>query len=313
MKYSFFRIFLLFFLVKACLCPRIFAARDPAPKLTNLSFDSLKILFNDDLEPKSELLELLQLIGMPPLNQSEKSIIQINDWAQKHLLRCGERWHLQSNRFEPLKTPLLFLLNKLHFLSGRSPRFKNYQGAIVHGTTLSKMNLRVEYLIEQWKQGIRFESIYFLSGNRPLTAEEKMLLAEREKNSSLELPQTEAEMVQWVWDRSELPQSMRDATIELHFIQATIQTEGKRPTTEDTAKAWLALKPLAGYYLAITNAPYILRQDLIMRNLCPKSFIFDTVGYAMPDPDNIPILLDELARCIFQIYTQYYPNRLSTL
>jgi hypothetical protein len=133
-----------------------------------LTFGFSQLLFDENDEPKPKFLEILQFIGFESLNQSKQSLSQIHSWAQKNLLRRGERWDEQSGQFEkcqPLHKPLL---KDLEFIDRVQPHFTQYDGVIVHGALLSSVRYRLHYLVQQWKRGTRFSQLYFLSGDRPL-------------------------------------------------------------------------------------------------------------------------------------------------
>lgn len=284
-----------------------------------LTLGSSRLLFDENHQPRVALLKLLELVGMEPLNGPKKAIVQINDWAQKNLLRQGERWQEQTNRFEELKPQIKPLLSELGFVDALFPHFKEYEGVIVHGALLPRARLRLYYLVEQWKQGVRFSHIYFLSGERPLEVNQENertfmddskspLKIRKDWSAPLEFPKTERGMIQLVWEQSEIPEEMRK--VKIHFINAPMKEDAKgersiRPTTDDTVKAWLQAVPPPphGRYLAITNAPYINRQDLAVRTdvraIAPCKYSFDTVGSGVGEQEKMIIILDELARFIF--------------
>ncbi len=281
-----------------------------------LAFGFSRLLFDENYQPRVKLLKLLKVVGMEPLNESEEAVVKINNWAQKNLLRQGERWQEQTSRFEELRPKIRPLLNELGFVDASYPHFKEYQGAIVHGGLLPRVRLRLQYLIEQWKQGVRFSHIYFLSGERPLEAQyenqntfmddsESLLKIRKGWLKPLEFPKTESEMTQLVLEQSEIPEDMRKE-VEVHFINAPMKKDPKserliRPTTDDTVETWLKALPPQGRYLAITNAPYTNRQDLVVRAIAPSEYGFDTVGPGSSEQEKTAIFLDELARFIFQI------------
>ncbi|MBJ7450214.1 MAG: hypothetical protein JHC93_07655 [Parachlamydiales bacterium] len=279
-----------------------------------LALGSSRLLFDENYQPRAKLLQLLELVGMEPLNESEKAILQINNWAQKNLLRQGERWQEQTSKFEALKLKIKPLLGELGFINASSPHFNEYQGALVHGALLPRVRLRLHYLVEQWKQGIKFSHLYFLSGERPLVAEQESEdLFMQDKDSPLKIrkdwstpirfPRTECEMMQLVWDQSEIPETMRKE-VQVHFINAPMKIDPKsekllRPTTDDTVEYWLKTAPPYGNYLAITNAPYTNRQDLVVRALAPY-YGLDTICSGASEQEKVATFLDELARFIFQ-------------
>jgi hypothetical protein len=274
----------------------------------------LHLLFDENNQPRVKLLQLLELVGMEPLNPSEKAVLQINEWAQKNLLRQGERWQAQTERFEALKLQIKPLLTELNFVEATLPHFKEYQGAIVHGGLLPRVRLCIHYLVEQWTQSVRFSHLYFFSGERPLEVQESRAALMQDESSPLkirqewvaplEFPKTECEMMQFVWEQSAIPEDMRQA-VEIHFINAPLKkdsTSGRwlRPTTDDTVEAWLKTQPMQGRYLAIAKAPYTNRQDSVVRLIAPKTYQFDTIGPGANEQEKVAIFLDEVARFIFQ-------------
>jgi hypothetical protein len=231
------------------------------------------------------LLKLLEIVGMEPLNPSEEALPQINQWAQKNLLRQGERWDKQTDKFEDLTFQLKPLLTELGFVEGTPPHLTEYRGAIIHGSLYPTVSRRLHYLIEQWNRGIRFSQLYFLSSDLPLDS-----------------GQTECEMVRNLWNQSQIPESMQE--VQVFFINAPMKNDTKgnktiRPTTEDTIIYWLQANPPPGCYLAISNAPYINRQDLVIKTIAGKDYTFDTAGYGAKEEEKMAIFLDELARFIF--------------
>ena len=229
-------------------------------------------LFDENLKPKAELVNLLNILGK---KDKDNSIKKINEWSQQNLLRVGERWDVQTNKFDKLKDEIMPLLKNLGFVNEVCPHFQEYKGAIVHGAALPVVLRRFRYLVELWKKGVCFSDIYFLSGNRDLTEKEKNIL---KSEGHCEDIATEAEMVKYVWQAENIPE----------------------------ATTWFGMHPPKGRYLAVSNAPYINRQDLVMR--ANKNYDFDTVGPQAPEMEAVAIFLDEVARCVFQTMQFYHPN-----
>jgi len=267
-----------------------------------LTLGSSKLLFDEDYQPRERLVVLLNHLGMSLLNPFENAVVQINNWAQKHLLRRGERWEEQSERFEVLKPTIQPLLTELGFTDSTAAQFKTYDGAIVHGGLLSRVTMRLDYLVRQWNEGVRFSHLYFLTGDRPLDPAYENALT---LNQTPLTVKTEMEMIELVWNLAEIPEAMRKE-VKVHFIAALMKKDPSsdkwlRPTTDDTVESWLKQEPLPGRYLAVTNAPYTNRQDLVIRGIAPKEYGFDTIGPGCDEGEKVAIILDELARCIFQI------------
>lgn len=243
----------------------------------------------------NRLLQILEIVGMEPLKDQEPMLDQMNAWAQKNLLRQGERWDLQTDRFEKLSPQLIPLLSELRFIEKISAPLDRYLGAVVHGSTVHTTKVRINYLDAEWKRGVRFSRVDFLTGSRPLTQEEKSLVP----------AQTEVAMTQYLWNTMDISQEMR-SQVQVFFTNAPMQKDSTsghliRPTTEDTVRNWVNSAPPVGHYLAISNSPHIPRQDFILRTLSPKEYTFDTVGPGAKDQEKMIIFLDELARFLFSL------------
>jgi hypothetical protein len=284
--------------------------------LKNEDFAPFRLFFDREGKPSERLLTLLGVLGMETLNPQKSESAQINAWAQKNLLRKGERWQCQSTQFENLRTTLLPLLTDLGFVNAVSPHFTHYQGAIVHGSLLQSARLRLHCLIEQWQRGVRFTHLYFLTGERPLEEQyENRQTLTQDGDSPLKikkgwrepdaLAETEVEIMQLIWEQSDIPEEML-RQVEVHFISAPRRkdpTSGKmvRPTTDDTVEMWLKASPPPGLYLTVSNAPYTNRQDLVTRTIAPSLYTFDTIGARAAPQEKMAVFLDEFARLIFQM------------
>lgn len=247
---------------------------------------------SSDLQNNPSWFKVLKIVGM---ESETPSLEEMNAWAQAHLLRRGERWEAQSPQFESLYPALFPLLQHLGLVQEINTHLKIYQGALIHGAHLIRMRLRLNYLIQQWNCGVRFYDLYFLSGERDLERDEKQE----------SLTQTENELTEWLWKQADVPLDMRKF-VTVHFISAFKKKDEKsgkyvRPTTDDTLYAWLKTKPLPGRYLAISNAPYIIRQDLVTQDIVPPEYCIDTVGPKANSQEKMAILLDEFARTLFQL------------
>lgn len=279
-----------------------------ATEMDLLSHGFTRQLFNSDGTPRHKVYQILLLAGM---DSDYKNLDQINTWAQGNLLRTKERWDAQTKKFDHLALKPLF--KELGLLDGVAPHFKEYDGAILHGALLPRVRLRLQYLVEQWKAGVRFQKLFFFGGERPLDPEQESrqkLLDDPKKRVNFvappELPKTEREMEEWVWEQSDIPEEMRKS-VTVVFINAPMKVDPRtgektvRPSTADTVATWLKSNPQLGKYLAVSNAPYIFRQDLELRLLSPNDFKFDTVGSEASQNKQNAILLDELARLIFTL------------
>jgi len=86
----------------------------------------------------------------------------INRWMQSHFLRKGERWDSQNSHFDHLEQALIRLLSDLGFVEALKASSLYYKGAIVHGASLHRVQTRLQTLIQEWKRGVRFLTLFFL-------------------------------------------------------------------------------------------------------------------------------------------------------
>jgi len=228
---------------------------------------------------------LLELFDIPP-SSSPQEIVEATQrlWLQKG----KERWEFEP-RYESLRPKLWPLFQQMGLLEKIEPRETHYDYALVHGALLNRVQERVDYLNDLWKQGVRFDQIVFLSGARPLQESEKQIV----RNLA-----TEREMVEWVYNHSDLPKE-----IPVLFIDAPMKQQDGiwvRPQTSCTIIHWLMTKPESGSCLAISNQPYAAYQDAVFRNYLPPGFNLETVGPAAGSP-SVAILLDTIAK---ELYTR---------
>lgn len=273
-----------------------------------LEFGLSHRLFDANMTPRPKLLELLYLLGM---EKNRTTLSHINEWTQQNLRRKGERWEKQSDKYESMRSQIMPQLSELGLVEAISPSFQTYDAAIVHGALIIRVRSRLHFLVEQWNQGIRFKHLYFLTGERLL--EPKYESPDRllsDTNSPLRIrpdwipptvmPKFENEMVEMVWDQSEIPADMR-AAVSVHFISAPKQPGSTRAQTEDTILAWMKETHPTGRYLAVTEAPYLGRQDFLVRKHLNNKAGLDTAGYeAREETVSMAIMLDELSSWIYE-------------
>ena len=265
----------LFFLFAFCLSSLIFASP----------------IQDHRLDPTA-LTALASALGIPP----DKDIIVE---TQKHWLRKPgqERWEMS----ELTADQKLFVLNwaaKNGLFSPWKPLEKTYDKALILGATTSRMQMRLDYLKQLWDEGIRFDKIVWLTGDRPL---DKRVdgLTDRCSNESV--------AAHIIWEETDLPPAMR--SLPVVFIAMPMKIEGSsvsRPNTEDTIVAWLHTEPQPCKALFISDQPFCGYQFAIIKASLPSEFLFDLVGQGA-DPSSHPaaaaITLDSIARWIYTAQT----------
>ncbi len=279
-----------------------------------LNFGYSHLLFDSQYCPQSELLQLLEYLGMPSFNDTELAILQINQWAQENLKNRKN----QLSRFDVLKETVLPLLKNVGYLDQSHAHFDTYEGAILSGGTLEDARIQLCLLAKQWNNGIKFQNIHFLTSDRTLKDQEKDQLindkrirkvTEYIKNAKrwgrpqtwssrrvpscsyilpeqdgwqpkMGLPTTESEIPQFIWGQSDIPREMRSIKLK-----------------KGSPQEWKNTTPARGRYLMISNFPHTISQDLKLRAFAPVGCTFDSIGPSYHQ-ENIGAILDDVAQSI---------------
>jgi hypothetical protein len=237
-----------------------------------------------------------------------------------------ERWEMMGD-FTHQQAEMItqIALNELELAPRILPKQKLYQGILFLGAALPRVRTRLVFLNELINQRIDFKRVYILTGERPLseTAGETPHQLLNRHNSFIAihpewqepkiLPNDEGDMIKMVFDQSKHPE-LEESKISLIY---TPKREGEaRATTETTVFKWLELKnPKKGTYLAISNQPYVLYQELVMRRCLKQANREDIkVECVGPQVDSslatspslqhqAAVLLDTLNRVCYELKT----------
>lgn len=242
-------------------------------------------------QPTEHLKSLLALFNLP-----QTDLKTIVDATQKTWLRPAgkERWEMEevaADKTEQLKA----LFAKIGLIHEMKPSQKNYDYAVLLGSRLASTQKRVNYLLNLWHQGLRFNSIVVLTGERPLDP----------KIESIETPTgkatTECTMMQAVFTNLNAPEAFKNIPVTFVSVPMITTKEGqvRRPTTGDTVQEWLKVNPKPGNCLVISNQPFVGYQDSVVKTLLPKSFVVESAGCAAESTHNAEIL-DTIARWLYQ-------------
>lgn len=259
-------------------------------------------LVDEQGHPCITLLQLLSLTNIEH-DGSLQSIVEQTQKPQAEWMRKegSERWDIVDQNIEN-KDEFFKLFDQLHLVDEISPEHDQYDYMVLMGATYFRIKTRLEHAIKLFKQGIRFDQIVMLGGARPLTESElDALKHDFNLKESDFIPETEAQVMQFMYDRTEMPEGMRKISMILIDAPMKITKTGvlARPTTGDTVNLWMELNPMPGSCLVISNQPYVGYQDSVIKTLLPKVFSVETVGQKSEDA-KIGIYLDTLARNLYQ-------------
>lgn len=239
---------------------------------------------NQDLVALLGLLEILH----------DGSLADVVEKTQAQWLRQAgkERWEVSSRVIKD-QDFFLSLLGNLGFIAEVAPEQQQYDYAVLLGATLEAFRNRLHYLITLWQQGVRFNKVVLLGGQRSLEKdfEGKGALLDR-TNAYLpirsdwqltgELPTTEMQMMMLVYEQAVMPESMRKVPLVMVDSPMRQRPDGSlaRPTTVDTVNDWLQTKPVPGSCLVISNQPFVQYQHSVVKTPLPGEFFVETVGHA---------------------------------
>jgi len=307
-RYFFYLVVLIalpFFITKGAGKPMI--QKTQAPLLAHTIIDAQG-------NPTPVLLNLFRLVPPQGLDLHQApSLKEIVAATQADWLRGADaqRWHVQE-KITQNREAIIKNLHDIKLFEKIVPGKKIYSYCLILGSTASNVRKRLSYVLNLWQQGVRFEQLIFLGGDRPLDPEKETIgvLLDRTNldlpirsswEQPLNLPTTETGAMQLVFSQAELPEGFENVAVTFINSPMKQRPDGTltRPTTGDTIDLWLSTNPLPGSCLFISHQPYVGYQDSVVRTLMPKDFPVETVGNEGTET-NISVLLDNIARWLYQ-------------
>lgn len=262
-------------------------------------------VINADQTPTDELASLLSFFEIKHDNTAASIVAA----TQKAWLRPAgvERAHT-VDLWAEYKEQLMPKFKKLQLIDAVVPKSKKYCYGIIHGAMVSTVRTRLAYLKTLWNEGVRFNQLVFLGGQRaldPVHEGRDVLLSSARPDwlAPQQLPTVEIEAMRMVYDQANLPQDLRELPVV--FIDVPmLKTEAgtmRRPNTQDTVEAWLGTNPQPGSCLAVSNQPYVAYQNASTLRFLPPYMSLETVGSAIAQEDaSVAVILDSLARWLYQ-------------
>ena len=280
-------------------------------------------IFDKNYQPTPALLELLSFLDIPHDNTIASIVTATQREQPLGLLRANnkERWELQHLYDTNKQMKMITYCKQLHVIHGIKPTKKHYNYVLIFGATIHSVRFRLAYLIKLWHEGVRWNSLVILTGQRKLDSRVETERDYCNRNNNVleiqnswhltQIPQTEFDMIKMVLNQSVLPSEWN--TIPCIIIDTPMQLKNngpQRPTTEDTIKRWITTQPIPGSILAISSQPFIGYQDKALHTYIPETFSPETVGPSMYESCTTEVLLDALARWLYN--SQLYISKIST-
>lgn len=235
-------------------------------------------LLTDSQGPTPPLIGILETLEISPYRQIEDLATALREKC----LQTGDRWTFRE-RFDEKRETLLPLLDDLGCFNSVYASDTHYTYGVVLGALRIVVQKRIDFLISEWKRGIRFEKIIFLTGKRELRASE-----------GCEDLTSETEMMLYVWNETKMPSELRK--VPLTVVDSPPAPGRDRATTESTVFAWLETKSSPGSCLVISSQPYVGYQDSILKACLPSSFQIETVGPSGGRSLPTAVLMDNLSK-----------------
>ena len=228
-----------------------------------------------------------------------------------------------------LKTAVDECAKEMGLYDERKHVLQKYTYAVCHGAFLDGVRANISGIVNLWKEGVRYTSLVFLTGDRTLrktpskdghAAEDSVEKLENGTRYPLfkkgwSMPpdakyDSEYDMVRLVWDQTEIPEDMAKALEgKITFVNAPKPPGMERPGTKDTFRKWLESNPERGTIIASGRSALWPYQQLVGETaLLNTGFGLDTVSPAISQGELttykdriVSILLDTFAKCLFEI------------
>lgn len=271
--------------------------------------------FDHKGEPSKPLTALLALSTIA-CNVDLASVVEA---TQKQWLRPAdkERYELVDDVvLSDAKDGAQDLFAELGFIDAIEPTHMYYEYALLLGGTTKSMIRRTQSIINYCNQGVHFNSVVLLVGQRMLTTDEREnpqrireagILDEAQHEQFLaewnSTAQTETDAIALIWKYIALPAEMRDSvTVVLVDAPAKQKPDGTylRPNTMDTIVAWMNMNPKPGSCLAVTTQPQVLYQESVLKTGLPHDFMVEGVGPRVSVGCTKAEIFDALARFLYQ-------------
>ena len=221
------------------------------------------------LEVEADLVEEIGRLGLRPAHK--------------------ERWEMEELSVER-RAVVLDWAREQGMFAECAPVCNHYDKALIFGATRATMQTRLNYLIELWERGVRFEEVVWLTGNC-------------NHNKSDESIHNEDQAAHTLWENALMAEEMRRLPVTFVTVPMKVENEiSKRANTEDTIRAWVELAKEPCSALFISNQPFCGYQFAVVKTAMPREFFYDCAGPGA-DPSSHPaagaIVLDTIARWAF--------------
>lgn len=278
--------------------------------------DPVSWFVTEDGKPTEPLRKLLVLSDLYHPSDRLAEIVQKTqkNWIKVLQGKNGkERVDMLDSQDEvKIRESVEAIAREIGLFDARKPALRHYTYAVCHGAFLDGVKGRVAELVEAWNDGIRFDSLVFLTGERYLRKEEQDALSKlivTESFASGTPYETEYDMCKLVWERVQVPEEMRNALAgKVVFVNAKRPEGQERPNTKDTITTWLAeYHPQPGTVLAFSYPMIWTYQQVAGAQILGKEYPLDTCAKAATEemlqaqkPRIVSLVHDTVAKVLYE-------------
>ena len=254
-----------------------------------------------------------------PLQELLGELYAPDDTLEDIVAKTNRAW-LQVNQGQKERTDLVdtpeqsekrrkfeAVVSEMGLFEAQKPKQKNYAYGAVYGAFVDATRASLNYLIEAWKEGTRFDTIVFFTGARPLRKQpgqedDPAKFANFPENAPYE---TEYDMCKIILEEANLPEDMK---VKIVFVNAKAPPGMTRPSRKDCFEEWLKTNPPPGTLLAASHPLYWSYQQLAVENSLPQGFTVDTCCNEATEALRsryekrlVSLLQDNIAKCLYEI------------
>ncbi|WP_062267391.1 hypothetical protein [Endozoicomonas arenosclerae] len=276
----------------------------------HLLLDSGAVMNNLKL---SGLSTLMDEVGISHSGSLESLISASQLWRRKP---GQERWEMQDLALTDDKHQVVMnSLRELNLVDELLPSSDHFEYTLLLGATVPRMERRLKHLARLWGEGVRFNKIVFLVGQRPLNDGIDKIdtliassIGKQAKGERAEAarPITETEGARQLFEAMDLPEAMKALPIE--FIDSPRVWKNQhwqRANTRDTLIHWMEATPKPGRTLVISDQPHAQYQLEVVKQEIPEAFEPEVAAQSA-DPDTRVILyLDALALWLHNLQQRF--------
>jgi hypothetical protein len=230
--------------------------------LFSFTLYAIPLTENGALKPTAkEILTLFDVQDNLPLE--EICLLLENQWLQAYI----ESWNMDL-RFEDKYDQIFPFFEQLQYTNTIKASKEHYNYALVLGATKKVMEIRLNFLYEEWLRGVRFDRIVLLAGARDLNPAVEIYPEELK---------TENELLIYLFNRHPLKELAPYVVIDSPKQMLENGTL-RRPTTSSNIIDWLKSNPKPGSCLAVSTQPFLNYQESVIRYHLPSSFDIELIG-----------------------------------